>query len=101
MAEDIFAKPDVTKKVRFQTGENEDRNTDECDVTDKVRIYDNYWADGSTPPKSQDITTEDQQQSIHLSVAYVLHDTVFKITYLFAMLGETLHFMLRGFAFQL
>ncbi|XP_056228583.1 CD209 antigen-like [Seriola aureovittata] len=58
MSEDIYAMPDLTKKVRFQTRENEGRNADK---TDNVNIYDNYWAEGSTPPKLQD-TTEEQQQ---------------------------------------
>ncbi|XP_059191054.1 asialoglycoprotein receptor 1-like [Centropristis striata] len=67
MSEDIYAKPDLTKKVRFQAGEKEDGNTDDCDDIDSVRIYDNCWAEESTPQdktqdKTQDNTTEDQQQ---------------------------------------
>lgn len=87
MADDLYAKPDLTKKVRFQTGEREDTNADVSDNADDVRIYDNYWAEESTPPKSQDITPEDQQQSTYLSVCVCLPvscdlwDTVFNITY--------------------
>lgn len=65
MSEDIYAKPDLTKKVRFQTGEK-DENAVVFENTD-VRIYDNYMPQGSTPPKLQDSTTEDQLQSIYLS----------------------------------
>lgn len=69
MAEDIYAKPDLTKKVKFQTDEKKDGNTDFCDNADKVIIYDNFWAEGSPPlPTLQDDTTKDQQQSINLSV---------------------------------
>lgn len=67
MSEDIYAKPDLTKKVRFQTGEK-DENAVVFENTD-VRIYDNYMPQGSTPPKLQDSTTEDQLQSIYLSVS--------------------------------
>ncbi|XP_068583567.1 CD209 antigen-like isoform X2 [Cebidichthys violaceus] len=69
MTEDIYAKPDLTKKVRFQTGVKEDRDTDVCDDIDNVRIYDNFCAEESTPPeKSQDNITEDQQQiSVNVS----------------------------------
>ncbi|XP_071361294.1 C-type lectin domain family 1 member A-like isoform X2 [Trachinotus anak] len=63
MSQDIYAKPDLTKKVRFQTGEKEDRDADVYDKTDNVVIYDNCWIEGSTLPKLQD-TTEDQQQTV-------------------------------------
>ncbi|KAL7404505.1 hypothetical protein ABVT39_015680 [Epinephelus coioides] len=70
MAEDIYAKPDLTKKVRFQTGEKDDRQTDGCDNVDTVRIYDNCWAEESTPPdKSQDNTTENQPQTTSVIVS--------------------------------
>lgn len=72
MTEDIYAKPDLSKKIRFQTGVKEDKNTDANDDIDDVRIYDNYCAPQSTAPEtSQDNTTEDQQQSISLPVSYV------------------------------
>ncbi|XP_018520468.1 asialoglycoprotein receptor 1-like [Lates calcarifer] len=67
MSEDIYAKPDLTKKVRFQT-EEKNGNVDICEDIDSVTIYDNCWAEGSTPPKLQDNTTEDQQQTISVSV---------------------------------
>lgn len=71
MSEDIYAKPDFTKKVRFQTGVKEDKNADVCVDIDNVRIYDNYWAEESTPQdKSQDNRTEDQQQSIYICHVY-------------------------------
>lgn len=104
MSKDIYANPDLTKKVRFEKGEKEDRNEDVCDKTNNVTIYDNYWAEGSTPPKLQDNTTEDQQQSIYLSVSiylpvsYVIH-TITKMTFLFAVRGKTLHFVLMHFVF--
>ncbi|XP_051240079.1 asialoglycoprotein receptor 1-like isoform X2 [Dicentrarchus labrax] len=69
MSEDIYAKPDLTKKVRFQADEKKDRNTDVGDNNDKVVIYDNYRAEGSSPPKSQDNTTEEQQQTTSVSVS--------------------------------
>ncbi|XP_068583199.1 C-type lectin domain family 7 member A-like isoform X2 [Cebidichthys violaceus] len=70
MTEDIYAKPDLTKKVRFQTGVKEDRDTDVCDDIDNVRIYDNFCAEESTPPeKSQDNITEDQQQTVSVNVS--------------------------------
>ncbi|XP_026215281.1 CD209 antigen-like protein C [Anabas testudineus] len=46
-------KPDLTGKVRFQRGRNEDRNTGE--------IYENTYVEESTPSKLQD-TTEDRWQ---------------------------------------
>nr|XP_033478867.1 CD209 antigen-like protein C [Epinephelus lanceolatus] len=70
MAEDIYAKPDLTKKVRFQTGEKDDRQTDVCDNVDTVRIYDNCWAEErTTPDKSQDNTTENQPQTTSVNVS--------------------------------
>lgn len=73
MTEDIYAKPDFTKKIRFQTDVKEDRNPDVHHDIDDVRIYDNYCAEEITPPeKSQDNTTKEQQQSIYLPVSYVL-----------------------------
>lgn len=68
MSEDLYAKPDLSRKVRFQTGEEEDRNADVDDDINNVTIYDNYVPEGSTPPKSQDNTTDEQQPSIYLSV---------------------------------
>ncbi|XP_008290042.1 C-type lectin domain family 4 member F-like isoform X2 [Stegastes partitus] len=55
MSEDIYAKPDLSKKVRFQT---ENGNADKADVV----IYDNYVAEESTTAKSEENTTEDPQQ---------------------------------------
>ena len=89
MSEDIYAKPDLTKKVRFQKGEKEDR--DACDDIDNVKIYDNYWTEESTPrdkpqdnteDKPQDNTTEDQQQSICLPVWYAMAIRTTQILYL-------------------
>ncbi len=59
MAEDLYAKPDLSKKVRFQAGEKGDSNTDVGHDIDSVKIYDNCWVDGSTPLNSQDSTTDD------------------------------------------
>ncbi|KAK9539957.1 hypothetical protein VZT92_002436 [Zoarces viviparus] len=70
MTEDIYAKPDLTKKVKFQKGVKEDRDTDVCDDIDNVRIYDNFWAEESTPPeKSEDNITEDQQPTVSVNVS--------------------------------
>lgn len=91
MAEGLYTKPDLIRKVRFQTGEKEDRNTELYDNSSNVRINHNNWAEGSTPLESQDNTTGNQQKSlsvcIYLPVSYVLYvlhrrDTVFKITYI-------------------
>ncbi|KAF3687475.1 hypothetical protein EXN66_Car003147 [Channa argus] len=74
MSEDLYAKLDLTKKVRFQKSENKDKNTEVCDDTDNSAskdtstIYDNYCVEGSTPPKLDDSTTEDQQQIVSVSV---------------------------------
>ncbi|XP_008290041.1 CD209 antigen-like protein E isoform X1 [Stegastes partitus] len=57
MSEDIYAKPDLSKKVRFQT---ENGNADKADVV----IYDNYVAEESTTAKSEENTTEDPQQAV-------------------------------------
>uniref|UniRef100_A0A3Q3MNZ8 C-type lectin domain-containing protein n=1 Tax=Mastacembelus armatus TaxID=205130 RepID=A0A3Q3MNZ8_9TELE len=66
MSEDIYARPDLTKKVRFQKGEKEeDRNADVYD-NNNATIYENSWKERSTLPKSQENTSKDQQQSIFL-----------------------------------
>ncbi|TNN69517.1 hypothetical protein EYF80_020351 [Liparis tanakae] len=66
MTEDIYAKPDFTKKIRFQTEVKEDSNPDVHHDIDDVRIYDNYCAEEITPPeRSQDTTTKEQQQSLN------------------------------------
>lgn len=79
MSEELYAMPDLTKKVRFQKDED-CRNTEVFDNNDNVKIYDNYWTEENMPPKSQDNTTEDQQQStctlsvcVCLPVSYVQH----------------------------
>ncbi|XP_037620618.1 CD209 antigen-like protein B [Sebastes umbrosus] len=86
MSEDIYAKPDLTKKVRFQAASKEDGNKDACEDVDDARIYDNYWAEESPPQdqsqdqsqdkskdksqdKSQDNTTEDQQKTASVNVS--------------------------------
>ncbi|XP_056265549.1 C-type lectin domain family 4 member E-like [Pseudoliparis swirei] len=70
MTEDIYAKPDFTKKIRFQTDVKEDRNPDVHHDIDDVRIYDNYCAEEITPPeKSQDNTTKEQQQTASVDVS--------------------------------
>ncbi|KAM8772077.1 uncharacterized protein AB9X84_007237 isoform 1-T1 [Acanthopagrus schlegelii] len=63
MSEDLYAKPDLTKKVRFQAGEKKDGNTDVGENIDNVTIYDNSWAEGSAAPKSEDDTSDHQQPS--------------------------------------
>lgn len=88
MSEDLYAKLDLAKKVRFQAGETKDGNTDDGKNIDNVIIYDNCWAEGSAAPKSEDNTSDHQQPSICLSVcvclsvSYVWYtwDTVFVIT---------------------
>ena len=72
MSEDLYAKPDLTKKVRFQAGEKKDGNTDVGENIDNVTIYDNSWAEGSAAPKSEDDTSDHQQPSICLSVCVCL-----------------------------
>ncbi|XP_027138451.1 intracellular protein transport protein USO1-like [Larimichthys crocea] len=69
MSEDLYAKVDLTKKVRFQTAEKEDTNADNNGNIDNVTIYDNYCAEGSTPPKSPDNGTDDQQQTTSVNVS--------------------------------
>ncbi|GLD65040.1 C-type lectin domain family 4 member G-like protein [Lates japonicus] len=58
MSEDIYAKPDLTKKVRFQTGEK-NGNVDVCEDIDSVTIYDNCWAEGTisvnVPPEKRNL----------------------------------------------
>uniref|UniRef100_UPI003AAEFBB4 uncharacterized protein n=1 Tax=Centroberyx gerrardi TaxID=166262 RepID=UPI003AAEFBB4 len=68
MSEDVYAKPDLTKKVRFQGGEKEERTVDIYDNADSLRIYDNQWVEESTPPKLQD-TTEGQHQITPVTVS--------------------------------
>ena len=72
MSEDLYAKPDLTKKVRFQAGEKKDGNTDVGENIDNVTIYDNSWAEGSAAPKSEDDTSDHQQPSICLSICVCL-----------------------------
>lgn len=69
MAEDLYAKVDLKKKVRFGTGEREDSKAGVCEDIESVKIYDNCWAEGGTPPKSPDSTTDVQQQSSNTSVS--------------------------------
>ncbi|KAK2816819.1 hypothetical protein Q5P01_025010 [Channa striata] len=74
MSEDIYAKPDLTKKFRIQKSENDDKHTAVYDDTDNSAnkdnsvIYDNCWVEGRTPPKLQDSSTEDQQQIVAVNV---------------------------------
>ncbi|XP_060950937.1 LOW QUALITY PROTEIN: C-type lectin domain family 12 member A-like [Limanda limanda] len=68
MSEDIYAMPDLSKKVRFQTGEKADGNADVYEITDDVNIYDNYLPQGSTPLELQDSTTEEPQKAISVNV---------------------------------
>ncbi|XP_060938722.1 CD209 antigen-like protein E [Limanda limanda] len=68
MSEDIYAMPDLSKKVRFQTGEKADGNADVYEITDDVNIYDNYLQQGSTPLELQDSTTEEPQKAISVNV---------------------------------
>ncbi|XP_041789780.1 CD209 antigen-like [Chelmon rostratus] len=68
MSEDLYAVPDLTKKVRFQTDKKQDGNSDVGDIG-KVTIYDNCWAEGSTPQESQDYTTDVQQQTSSVNVS--------------------------------
>ena len=72
MSEDIYAMPDLSKKVRFQTGEEADGNADVSKITDNVNIYDNYLPQGSSPLELQDSTTEDPQKGTNLSVCLCL-----------------------------
>ncbi|XP_045903621.1 asialoglycoprotein receptor 1-like [Micropterus dolomieu] len=69
MAEDLYTKPDLIRKVRFQTGEKEDRNTELYDNSSNVRINHNNWAEGSTPLESQDNTTGNQQKTTSVNVS--------------------------------
>lgn len=83
MSEDIYANPDLTKKVRFQKSEKEDRNEDVCDSIDNSVIYDNCWVQGSLPPNLEDNVAENQQQcsnyfSVYLSHAY-LHEILYTL----------------------
>ncbi|KAM3624393.1 uncharacterized protein V6R79_022840 [Siganus canaliculatus] len=59
MSEEIYAKPDLTKKVRLQT--SADRNSDA--TGDDARIYDNYCPKEGPSTKSQEDTTDQQQTS--------------------------------------
>ncbi|XP_033181796.1 asialoglycoprotein receptor 1-like isoform X3 [Anabas testudineus] len=68
MSEDIYAKPDLNKKVRFQKSENEDKNEEVGDSMDNTVIYDNCWIQGSTPPNTEDNTTEKPEQIISADV---------------------------------
>ncbi|XP_034447643.1 C-type lectin domain family 6 member A-like isoform X2 [Hippoglossus hippoglossus] len=69
MSEDIYATPDLSKKVRFQTGEKADGNADVYEIPDNVNIYDNYLPpQGSKPLELQDSTTEDPQKAISVNV---------------------------------
>lgn len=72
MSEDLYAKLDLAKKVRFQAGEKKDGNTDDGKNIDNVIIYDNCWAEGSAAPKSEDNPSDHQQPSICLSVCVCL-----------------------------
>ncbi|XP_033181795.1 C-type lectin domain family 4 member M-like isoform X2 [Anabas testudineus] len=68
MSEDIYAKPDLNKKVRFQKSENEDKNEEVGDSMDNTVIYDNCWIQGSTPPNKEDNNTEKPEQIISADV---------------------------------
>ncbi|XP_062244930.1 CD209 antigen-like protein E [Platichthys flesus] len=68
MSEDIYAMPDLSKKARFQTGEEADGNADVYENTDNVNIYDNYLPPGSTPLEQEDSTTEEPQKAISVNV---------------------------------
>lgn len=75
MVEDLYSKVDYTKKIRFQTNE-EDKNTNISGNTDNATIYDNYCLEECTQPKLQENTSDDQQQGIVLS-ACLTHTTCY------------------------
>ncbi|KAM3623642.1 uncharacterized protein V6R79_013699 [Siganus canaliculatus] len=64
MSEDLYAKPDLTKKVRFQKSKK-DKNEDVAD--NDSRIYDNYCPKEGPSAKPQEDTI-DQQQTSSVSV---------------------------------
>ncbi|KAM3624476.1 uncharacterized protein V6R79_023974 [Siganus canaliculatus] len=59
MSEDLYAKPDLTKKVRFQKSK-EDKNEDVAD--NDARIYDNYCPKEGPSTKPQEDTIDQQQR---------------------------------------
>ncbi|XP_047432734.1 asialoglycoprotein receptor 1-like isoform X2 [Mugil cephalus] len=71
MSEEVYATPDLTKKVRFQASktvmELEDKNDDTCDDYGNVQIYDNCWAEGSTLPNLQENLSEGKPRDISVS----------------------------------
>lgn len=65
MLKDLYAKPDFTKKVQFQTDEK--KTTDAEDDNKNATIYDNYV----TERNNEDLPQEHQQTSTCMSVCSV------------------------------
>lgn len=63
MLKDLYAKPDFTKKVRFQTDEKK-KTTDAEDDNKNATIYDNYVRERN----NEDLPQEHQQTSTCMSV---------------------------------
>lgn len=66
MLKDIYAKPDFTKKVRFQTDEKKN-TTDAEDVNKNATIYDNYVRERH----NEDLAQEHHQTSTCMSICLV------------------------------
>lgn len=66
MLKDIYAIPDFTKKVRFQTDEMK-KTTDAEDVNKNATIYDNYVRERN----NEDLAQEHHQTSTCMSVCLV------------------------------
>lgn len=67
MSEDVYAKPELTRKVRFQASDKDKTMDEEQDVSN-VNIYDNYLPEGSFMSTSRENLTEEQQTGTYLSV---------------------------------
>ncbi|XP_029949223.1 uncharacterized protein LOC115389786 [Salarias fasciatus] len=64
MSEDLYAMPDMTKKVRFRADKKADGPVEICDSCDNATIYDNYCAEELKPPNGEENRTQDQQQTV-------------------------------------
>ncbi|XP_075870256.1 asialoglycoprotein receptor 2-like isoform X2 [Nelusetta ayraudi] len=69
MSEDVYAKPEFTRKVRFQASDEDKKVDGEQDISNVI-IYDNYLPGGGSMSTSQENLTEEQQTTTPVSKSF-------------------------------
>ncbi|KAM4603881.1 uncharacterized protein ACJ7VT_018526 [Polymixia lowei] len=61
MSEHVYDEPGITKKVRFQQNEKEERIVDIYISDDSLTVYENPWIEGNIPSNTQDAAKDVRQ----------------------------------------